>query len=263
MPGRLDGRTAVITGSGSGIGRATALRFAEEGAYVVVCDVDGDRALDTVKLVAEAGGEAEAAAGDVCDSSFVTALVDDVARRRGALDIMHNNAGNSVARGPLLSVSDEAWRKDIDLNLNAIFYGIRAALSVMVPQGSGSIINTSSGAGWAAVPGTAAYGSAKAGIILLTRTAAVEYAATGVRVNALVPGSIRTPAFATALSDEQLLADYARQIPVGRLGEPVDVANAALFLASDESAYLTGVALPVDGGCSAALMTPKLDLSRH
>jgi NAD(P)-dependent dehydrogenase (short-subunit alcohol dehydrogenase family) len=261
MVGRLQGRTAIITGSGSGIGRATALRFSQEDAYVVVCDLNADAAAETVRLLAEAGGEGEAVPGDVCDEQFVADLVRGVAHRRGRLDVMHNNAGNSVARGPLLTVTAEAWRRDIDLNLNAMFYGVQAALSVMVPQGGGSIINTSSGAGWGAVAGTAAYGSAKAGVILLTRTAALEYAATGVRVNALVPGSIRTPAFATALSDEDLLAAYSRQIPMGRLGEPADVANAALFLASDESSYVTGVALPVDGGCSGCLMTPKLDLA--
>jgi NAD(P)-dependent dehydrogenase (short-subunit alcohol dehydrogenase family) len=263
MAGRLEGRTAIITGAGSGIGRATALRFAAEGAYVVVCDIGPEGAKRTVEAIESAGGAARATIGDVCDPAYVAGMVDEVVAERGRLDVMHNNAGNSVARGPLLTVSDEAWRADIDLNLNAIFYGLRAALRVMVEQGKGSIINTSSGAGHGAVAGAAAYGSAKAGVILLTKAAALEYASAGVRVNALVPGSIRTPAFATALSDPQLLADYESQIPIGRLGEPGDIADAALWLASDESSYVTGIALPVDGGCSGALMTPKLNLGTH
>jgi len=260
---RLEGRTAVVTGAGSGIGRATAGRLAQEGAFVVVCDIRQDPAAGTVKEIVEQGGEAEYRVGDVRDSSFVDGVVAELVADRGRLDILHNNAGNSVARGTLLSISDDAWRQDIDLNLNAFFYGVRAALRVMVPRGRGSIINTSSAAGVAAVPGTAAYGSAKAGVLLLTRTAAVEYARTGVRVNAVVPGTIGTPAFTSVLSDPQMLADYAAQLPAGRLGQPSEVAAAVAWLASDESSYVTGAALAVDGGVSAALLQPKLDLGGH
>jgi NAD(P)-dependent dehydrogenase (short-subunit alcohol dehydrogenase family) len=261
--GRLEGRTAVVTGGGSGIGRATAGRLAQEGAFVVVCDIRADPAAETVKEIVERGGEADFRVGDVRDPSFVDQVVADLVADRGRLDILHNNAGASVAKGPLLSVSDDAWRQDIELNLSAFFYGVRAALRVMVPRGRGSIINTSSAAGHAAVAGTAAYGSAKAGVLQLTRTAAIEYARTGVRINAVLPGTISTPNFTSVLSDPQMLADYAAQLPTGRLGQPSEVAEAVLWLASDDSSYVTGATIAVDGGVSAALLSPKLDLGKH
>lgn len=259
MDGRLHGRTAIITGAGSGIGRATARRFAAEGAHVIVNDRLADRADETVDLVAAAGGSAEAHAGDVTDSGAVDHLVDGAVARHGRLDILFSNAGAGLAQGPLMSITDDNWRREIDLNLTAMFYCVRAALRVMAPAGGGSVICTSSGAGIGAVPGTGPYGSAKAAILQLVRSAAVEYGASGVRVNAVVPGAVKTPAFASWIGGDDRQARYERQIPLGRMASGDDVAAAALWLASDDASYITGIAVPVDGGAGAKLFQPTLE----
>lgn len=259
MAERLAGRTAVVTGSGSGIGRATARKLAAEGAHVVVNDLVPERADETVALITQSRGSAQARAGDVTDPAFVGALVDQTVADRGRLDVFHSNAGAGLAQGPLLSIADDGWRADITLNLNAMFFCVREALRVMVPQGRGSIVCTSSAAGVGAVPGTGPYGSAKAGILALVRSAAVEYGSSGVRVNAVVPGSVQTPAFLEWIGSEERLARYASQIPMGRMARPEDIADAVAWLASDEASYITGIALPVDGGATAALQQPHVD----
>ncbi|HEV8297490.1 MAG TPA: SDR family NAD(P)-dependent oxidoreductase [Acidimicrobiales bacterium] len=260
MGERLQGRVAIVTGAGSGIGRATALKFAGEGATVVVNDIVRASAEAAVDAIHEAGGKAEADVGDVTSSTYVNALVDGAVARHGRLDVMHNNAGGAGTTA-ITDVTDEAWDRDIRLNLYATFYGIRAALRVMVPTGRGSIISTSSAAGLGAVPGLAPYGAAKAGIILLTRNAAVEYAHTGVRANAITPGSMGTPAFESWLDQMPVgLAGYEAQIPQHRLGRPQEIADAALWLASDESSYVNGAVIPVDGGTWAKLASPTFDL---
>src|SRR4051812_31117355 len=259
MAERLAGRTAVVTGSGSGIGRATARKLAADGAFVVVNDIAAERADETVSLLAAEGGSGRAHAGDVTDPGFVRALVDAAVADRGRLDIFHSNAGAGLAQGPLLSIADDGWRADITLNLNAMFFCVREALRVMVTAGRGSIVCTSSAAGVGAVPGTGPYGSAKAGILALVRSAAVEYGSSGVRINAVVPGAVQTPAFLEWIGSEERLARYAGQIPMGRMARPEDIANAVLWLASDESSYITGIALPVDGGATAALHQPHVD----
>jgi len=259
MAGRLEGRIAIVTGAGSGIGKASAKKMAGEGAVVVVNDINGDTAAQTVDEIRAAGGSAEAQPADVTRRADVDALVDGAVARHGRLDIIHNNAGGGTTV-PILEMSDEHFVHDIELNLHSVFFGIRAALRVMVPQGRGSIISTSSGAGLGAVPGLAAYGSAKAAVIMLTRCAAVEYAHTGVRVNAIAPGSMGTPAFGQWLDSMPVgLAGYEAQIPQSRLGRPDEIADAAAWLASDESSYVNGAVIPVDGGCWAKFASPKFD----
>ncbi len=172
---------------------------------------------------------------------------------------MHNNAGGGLTV-PMLDVTDEHYIRDVTLNQYSVFFGIRAALRVMVPRGKGPIISTSSATGLGAVPGLSAYGSAKAAVIMLTRCAAVEYAHTGVRINAIAPGSMGTPAFAQWLDSMPVgLAGYEVQIPQNRLGRPEEIADAAAWLASDESSYVNGAVIPVDGGCWAKLASPKFD----
>jgi NAD(P)-dependent dehydrogenase (short-subunit alcohol dehydrogenase family) len=253
MGDRLQGRIAVITGAGSGIGRASAQRFAQEGATVIVNDLDPAAASSTVDEIQAAGGLAELDAGDVTSAAYVDELVDSTADRHGRLDIMYNNAGGDRPR-PLLDVTDEDFQRVVALNLNSVFYGIRAALRVMTEQRSGSIISTSSGAGLGAVKGLSVYGAAKAGVIMLTRTAAVEYAATGVRVNAISPGAMSSPGFTSWLESTPTgLERYVKAIPQRRLGLPEEIAAAAVWLASDEASYVNGVVLPVDGARWAKL----------
>ncbi|WP_131746394.1 SDR family NAD(P)-dependent oxidoreductase [Frankia sp. Cppng1_Ct_nod] len=258
MTGHLEGRTAIVTGAGSGIGRATARLLAARGAHVVVNDLAADRARETVAQVHADGGSAEERAGDVTRSDFVDGLVDEVVARRGRLDILHSNAGAGLAQGPLASVDDAGWHAEIALNLDANFFCVRAALRVMAPARHGSIIVTASGAGLAAVPGAGAYGTAKAGVLQLVRSAAVEYGPAGVRVNAVVPGAVASPRFTGRIGGDERLARYERQIPLGRTSTAQDVAEAVLWLASDASANVTGIALPVDGGASARLAQPYL-----
>ncbi|WP_239310778.1 MULTISPECIES: SDR family NAD(P)-dependent oxidoreductase [unclassified Frankia] len=254
----LDGRTAIVTGGGSGIGRATARLFAARGAHVVVNDLDHGRAKETVARVHADGGSAEQYPGDVTQPDFVDSLVNDVVASRGRLDVMHSNAGAGLAQGPLASIDDARWRAEIALNLDANFYCVRSALRVMAAAGRGSIIVTASGAGMGAVPGTGPYGTAKAGVVQLVRSAAVEYGSSGVRVNAVVPGAVASPRFTDRIGGDDRLARYERQIPLGRLATAEEIAEAVLWLASDASAYVTGVALPLDGGTSAKLALPYL-----
>lgn len=258
MVGRLPGRVAVVTGAGSGIGRATAMRLAAEGALVVVNDLVGDRAAKTVADIGEQVGRAEAQAGDVTDSAFVNALIDCSLTRHGRLDILHSNAGDGLAQGPLLSISDDGWRADLELNLTAMFYCVRAAGRVMSAGDGGSIVCTSSAAALGAVAGTVSYASAKAGILQLVRSAAVEYGPSGIRVNAVIPGAVKTPAFMHYIGNDERLAQYERQIPLGQACRPEDIADAVLWLASDESACVTGIGLVVDGGVTAKRSEPHL-----
>jgi NAD(P)-dependent dehydrogenase (short-subunit alcohol dehydrogenase family) len=250
------GRVAVVTGAGSGIGRASAMRLAEGGAHVVVNDLSPEQAEQTVADIVAKGGSAEAAAGDVTAEGYVDELVDGVVASHGQLDIIHNNVGFG-RRADIVDVDDATWAHGIDGNLGATFRGVRAALRVMCPRGRGVVVNTSSLAGLGKVPGVIAYyGVAKAAVIQLTREAAVEAGPFGVRVNAVVPGSVRTPAFEAYLGADGL-ANYASQLPLRRLASPEDIAAVVAFLASDEAAAVTGVAIPVDSGLSAVLHQPR------
>jgi len=235
------------------------MKMATDGAIVIVNDINADTAEATARDIRAAGGSAEARPADVRQRKEVDALVDDTVASHGRLDVLHNNAGGG-GTVPFLELTDEAYLHDIALNQHSVFYGIRAALRVMVPLGRGSIISTASAAGLGAVPGLSAYGSAKAAVIMLTRCAAVEYARSGVRVNAIAPGSMGTPAFAQWLDSKPVgLAGYEAQIPQNRLGRPEEIADAAAWLASDEASYVNGAVIPVDGGCWAKLASPTFD----
>ncbi|SNQ49199.1 3-oxoacyl-(acyl-carrier-protein) reductase [Frankia canadensis] len=255
---RFTGKVAVVTGAGSGIGRASAARLAAEGALVVVNDLRAEPAAETVRLIVDGGGSAEAVPGDVLEPGFVDRLLDGVAERHGRLDILHNNVGFG-GRAAITEVDDATWARGIDGNLGATFRGIRAALRIMGSRGGGTVVNTASMAGTGKVVGTTPYyGTAKAAVIHLTQEAAVEGGPLGIRVNAVVPGSVRTPAFEAYLAGEGRLERYAAQLPLPRVAEPADIAAAVAFLASDDAAAITGIALPVDSGLSAVLYQPAL-----
>lgn len=251
---RLEGKVAVITGAGSGIGRATALRFALEGARVIANDIDLDAAQRTVAEIAAAGYVAHAHGGDVGDSTYVDALVAFAVEQHGRLDVMHNNAGYGRP-DHAADVTDAGFDEMIRINLNAVVYGTRAALRFMMPQVGGSIINTCSNAGLGAAADRMGYGVAKAAVINLTKSTAVDYGRYGIRANAICPGPIETPAFVRFAPD---LAYYAAQIPMRRLGRADDVAALAVFLASDDSAYVSGTVIPIDGAMMARLPAPYL-----
>ncbi len=253
----LSGKISVITGAGNGIGRASALEFASLGATVVVSDIDAQGAEATAEQITSAGGTAIAVTTDVTDEQQVAALIDTAVREFGRLDILFNNAGGSQPK-PTEDVSPAEFRDVVALNLHSMYYGIHAALPVMIKQKSGAILSTTSGAGLGAVPGLAAYGAAKAGMISLTRNIAAEFGRYGIRANIISPGSMDTAPFRQWLEtlpggDE----DYFSQIPSGRLGSGEDIARVAAFLVSDYADYVNGVTVPVDGGIAAVLAIPR------
>jgi len=252
----LNGKVAIVTGAGAGIGRASALRLALAGAAVVANDVDPGSAEGTTEAIHAAGGRAEAHAGDVTDPGLADALVARAVKRFGSLSIFHANAGGARPE-PMSTMTEAAYREVMRLNFDAVWSGTQAALRTMLSSRGGAIVVTSSGAGVSAEPGLAAYGAAKAAVISLVRNIAVEYAAQGIRANAVVPGPIETVqmrAWLNSLPDRG--AGFGAQVPAGRLGRPEEIAEAVLFLASDAASFVNGVALPVDGGVVARLASP-------
>ncbi|MDG3008954.1 SDR family oxidoreductase [Rhodococcus sp. D2-41] len=250
------GRVAIVTGAGSGIGRASALRFARDGITVVVNDIHPDTAQRTAEMIADAGGSAVAIAGDVTSPADVSGLVDAALDRFGRLDILFNNAGGQQPK-PTGQISPPEFAAIVELNLHSMFYGVAAALPVMLEQRAGVILSTTSGAGLGAVPGLAAYGAAKAGMISLTRSIAVEYGPYGIRANVISPGSMDTVGLRRWVDTLPGGVDaYAAQIPSGRLGTAEDIADVAAFLVSDQAAYVNGALVPVDGATHAKLAIP-------
>jgi NAD(P)-dependent dehydrogenase (short-subunit alcohol dehydrogenase family) len=249
----LRDRVALITGAASGQGRAAALLMARHGARVVVADVNDDGAAETVKLLEEQGCEGMAVHADVSIRADNDAMVAATIERYGRLDVLYNNAAVQMS-GRLVDCTDEEWDLTIATNLSAIFYACRAAIPHMLASDGGSIINTASTLGLVGSEGYAAYGAAKAGLVLLTKQIAVEYGPT-IRANVIAPGSIDTPRFRKVLAKtphaETFVEGLTRAIPLHRLGLAEDVAAIALFLASDLSAYVTGAVLPADGGLAA------------
>lgn len=251
MPGSMQRKAGLVTGAASGIGRACAIRFAQEGATVVVSDLESARAggEETVGAIVAAGGVAEFFPCDVSSSVDHVALVDHVVARHGALDFAHNNAGIGVHR-LLHETSDEDFDRVVMVNLRGTFLGLKHQIRQMLNQeAGGAIVNTSSNAGLMAVIGLSAYAATKHGILGLTKNAAVEYANDKIRVNAVCPGAIMTPLLAD-LPPERAAEILAPQA-MARAGDPAEVAAAVVWLCSDDASFVTGVALPVDAGSVA------------
>jgi NAD(P)-dependent dehydrogenase (short-subunit alcohol dehydrogenase family) len=257
--GRLDGKVALITGAGNGMGRCAAELFAAEGARVVVADFDAALGAATVDAITAAGGEAAFVSVDVADNDQVAAMVKFAGDRFGGLHVLYNNAGIFPADdGGVTETPEPTWERVMDVNLKGVWLGCKHGVPAMIASGGGSIVNVAS---FVALVGAAtaqiAYTASKGGVLSMTREIAVEHARNGIRANALCPGPIATPML------EELMSDPARRqrrlvhIPMGRLGEAEELARAALFLASDDSSFMTGASLVVDGGITAAYVTPE------
>lgn len=253
----MAGRVAIVTGGSDGIGLATAAMLVRRGAKVVICGRRQEQ-LDIARAHIESeGGTVEAVQLDVTDFPAFEALIQDVAARHGRLDMLVNNA-MSVHYAPISKLTLDHWRKDFAVNAEAVFIGTKAAMAVMAGQGKGSIVNISSTTGIRAMANYSSYSASKAALIQFTAVAAMEGALKGIRVNAIVPGQVNTAATADfAIKAPELAAKTAGAIPMGRGGEPDELAEAIVFMLSDAASYITGVALPVDGGKSAQLYIPS------
>ena len=250
MNRELEGQVALVTGGGNGIGQATALAFAREGARVVVSDVDGRGGEDTVVQIRAAGGDAQFASADVSRESDVISLVDGVLRTYGRLDVAFNNAGISGAQGAVAELTEAQWNQVLAVNLTGVFLCMKHQLAQMEKQAAGTIINNASILGTVGFAGAAAYTASKHGVLGLTKVAAIEYATKGIRVNAVCPGFIVTPMLERAglLSNEQVRESIEGMHALKRMGTAAEVAEAVVFLASPRSSFITGHPLLVDGG---------------
>jgi 3(or 17)beta-hydroxysteroid dehydrogenase len=254
MSPRLQNKVALITGAGSGLGAATAIRFAGEGAHVYATDLNGDSAIQIANEITAAGGQATARTQDVTDEADRDLLMQEIIDASGQLDVVVNNAGIALT-GSVEDTSLETWRKVQEVNLDAVFMGTRAAVKTMKGNG-GSIINISSIEGIIGEANTAAYNASKGGVRIFTKSAALHCAAEdyNIRVNSVHPGFILTPMVEQGIASlggeavEAMAARLLSDIPMKTMGEPLDIANGCLFLASDESRYMTGSELVIDGG---------------
>ena len=263
MSGRLQDKVAIVTGAGCvgpgwGNGRATAVRFAQEGARIFAVDVRPDSVDETVAQVQEAGGEIVVHSCDVTDGASVAAMTQVCVKHFGRIDVLVNNVGGSARGGPV-EMTEDVWDAQVDFNLKSVFLTLKNVLPVMERQKNGAVINVASSSGlrWTGAA-QVAYASTKAGVIQMSRVVAVQYASKGIRVNTVIPGQLHTPMVEARLAGqraggdvEALLASRLKRIPLGFMGDGRDTANAALYLASDEARFVTGAEIVVDGGMTA------------
>jgi NAD(P)-dependent dehydrogenase (short-subunit alcohol dehydrogenase family) len=257
--GRLEGKVALITGAASGMGKVSSLLFAREGAAVVVADVTDEAGTATATEIEEAGGRATYVHADVSKAADCEAMVATATERFGGLHVLYNNAGVFPANdGSVTDTHEDTWDLVMRINLKGVFLGCKYGIPAMRESGGGSIVNVAS---FVALMGAAtpqiAYTASKGGVLAMTREIAVEFARKGIRANALCPGPIETPLLAELLADPARRERRLVHIPVGRFGQAEEIANAALFLASDESSFVTGSTFVVDGGITAAYVTPE------
>jgi NAD(P)-dependent dehydrogenase (short-subunit alcohol dehydrogenase family) len=242
---KLKGKVAFVTGFGSGLGRAIAVMFAQEGAAVAGTSRTAIKGLETVGLIKQAGGRALFRAGDVANSTEMKALIDAAVKEFDGLDILVNSAGIRT-NGSITEITEEDWDRTLDANLKGVFIASRLAIPEMKKRGGGVILNIGARSGMIGQGGRAAYCASKGGMVTLTEAMAMDHAKDKIRVNCICPGPTRTPMVDTSTPEK--LARYRTRVPIGRIGEPEDVAYAAVFLASDEASMVTAAILPVDGG---------------
>ena len=256
MPKRFKNKVALITGGGSGIGHATALAFAKEGAKVVVADVVDNRGKETVKMIKDKNREAAFIKADISKPTDVENMVKTTVEIYGRIDILFNNAGIAGYPIRLAELSVENWDRVIDINLKGVFLGSKYTIPVMLEQGKGVIINNASSSGITPTPLVSVYAAAKAGVIQLTKAMAIEYGGENIRVNCICPGFIETPMTSPIIPPDSESRDYSHLWPLTKPGSPEDIAKAALYLASDDASFVTGTVLVVDGGWLAGTSLP-------
>lgn len=242
---KLKGKVALVTGFGSGLGQAIAIMFAKEGAAVAGISKTQAKGLETVEAIEKAGGKALFRAGDICDSAQLKALIDQTVKQFGGLDILVNSAGVRT-NGSITEISEDDWDRTLDTNLRAVFVASRLAVPEMKRRGGGVILHIAARSGMLGQAGRAAYCASKGGMVTLTEAMAMDHAQDKIRVNCICPGPTRTPMVDTSTPEK--LARYKTRVPIGRIGEPEDIAYAAVYLASDQASMVTAAILPVDGG---------------
>jgi NAD(P)-dependent dehydrogenase (short-subunit alcohol dehydrogenase family) len=249
MAGEFEGKVALVTGGSYGIGRAAAIAFAQRGAKVVIADIDVKNGEETIRRIKEVGGEAIFVRTDVSQAKEVEALINKTVETYGGLDCAFNNAGIHGEFISLVDFSEDDWNHIIDVNLKSVWLCMKYEIPQMLMQGGGAIVNTSSAAGLIGAPSNPAYPASKHGVVGITKSTALEYARTGIRVNCVCPGPIRTGMHESLVSTSpDIVKAMGNKVPMGRIGEPEEVVGAVMWLCSEAASFVTGHALPVDGG---------------
>jgi 3-oxoacyl-[acyl-carrier protein] reductase len=265
---KLKDKVAIVTGAASGIGKATAVNFAREGAAVMCADVNAGGAEAVARQIADTGGQAASIKADVAAEPDVQEMVGQTVARWGRLDVLYNNAGIGFGM-PVTQVPVEEWDRLMGINLRGVYLGCKHAIPEMLKNGGGAIVSTASDAGLRGSAFLSAYCASKGGVVMLTKALAVEWAGQGIRINCVCPGVIKTPILDPFIAQMQALTGESsehqwermgRMHPIGRVGQPEEVAKAVTFLASDEASFITGIALPVDGGLEAGAPPPRSPL---